>query len=148
MSQLPEERIKRLALEGGASVVGIASVSQINQYVPPEHRPDDILGRARSVVVVGSPRYTSGTWLTAHTEVLHRARVAISARDSLALNIARFIERHQTDGERIAALAGRKVGLSVAGAVWPVPGRPLFDKPARQHGCCLRRVAEVDNAHV
>jgi epoxyqueuosine reductase QueG len=93
MSQLPEERIKRLALEGGASVVGIASVSQINQYVPPEHRPDDILGRARSVVVVGSPRYTSGTWLTAHTEVLHRARVAISARDSLALNIARFIER-------------------------------------------------------
>jgi hypothetical protein len=93
MSQSPEERIKRLALEGGASVVGIASVAQINQYVPPDHRPDDILGGARSVVVLGRPRYTSGAWLTAHTEVLHRARVAVGARDSLALNIARFIER-------------------------------------------------------
>lgn len=93
MSQSPEERIKRLALEGGASVVGIASVAQIKQYVPPDHRPDDILGGARSVVVVGRPRYTSGAWLTAHTEVLHRARAAVSARDSLALNIAHLIER-------------------------------------------------------
>jgi hypothetical protein len=93
MSQSPEERIKRLALEGGASVVGIASVAQINQYVPPDHRPDDILGGAKSVVVVGRPRYTAGTWLTAHTEVVHRTRTAVGARDSLALNIARFIER-------------------------------------------------------
>jgi hypothetical protein len=93
MSQSPEECIKRLALEGGASVVGIASVAQINQHVPPDHRPDDILGGAKSVVVVGKPRYTAGTWLTAHTEVLHRARAAVSARDSLALNIAHFIER-------------------------------------------------------
>jgi len=93
MSQSPEERIKRLALDGGASVVGIASVSQISQHVPPDHRPDDILGGARSVVVVGRRRYTSGSWLTAHTEVLHRDRTAVGARDSLALNIARFIER-------------------------------------------------------
>ena len=39
----PEEEIKQLALQRGAGLVGIASVTDIDRYAPPGHRPDDIL---------------------------------------------------------------------------------------------------------
>jgi len=90
----PEERIKKIALQNGADVVGIASVKEINKSAPAGHRPDDLLKGARSVITVGVRRYTAGTWLTSSTEVVHRARGAMGARDSVPLIAARFIEEN------------------------------------------------------
>lgn len=48
-----EEIIKEFVLQNGASVVGVASVEEYNEYVPKFHRPVDILPGARSFIVLG-----------------------------------------------------------------------------------------------
>ena len=90
--QVITERIKKFALNQGAHVVGIASVDEIRKQVPKGYSPDDLLKGAKSVVVSGNRRYTSGTWLTSNIDVMHRARSAMGTRDSVALAVARLIE--------------------------------------------------------
>jgi epoxyqueuosine reductase QueG len=87
------ERIKKAALEMGADVVGIASVAQFYKYVPAGYRPDDLLKGAKSVVVTGNRRYTSGTWFTSNIDIIHRARSAMGSRNAVAWGIATLIER-------------------------------------------------------
>ena len=56
------DQIKQFALGAGANVVGVADPRAWDEYVPPQHRPYDILPGARSVVVVGSRGPTAGAW--------------------------------------------------------------------------------------
>ena len=56
------EDIRRLALESGVDVVGIAPVARWNDFVPVGSRPCDILPGARSVVVVGVRGPSAGAW--------------------------------------------------------------------------------------
>ena len=86
------ETIKKVAQDKGAEVVGIASVAEIKTQVPKGYNPDDLLKGAKSVVVTGNRRYTSGTWLTSNIDVIHRQRAAMGGRDVVALAVARFIE--------------------------------------------------------
>lgn len=94
MSITPEEKLKKLALKKGSDVVGITSIVDIGRSAPEEHRPEDLLRGARSVIVIGMRRYTAGTWLTSSTEVIHRARGAMGGRDAVPLALVRFIEEH------------------------------------------------------
>ncbi len=55
-------RIKEFALAAGADVVGIADPRRWDEHVPEGCRPDDILPRAASVVVVGTRGPTAGAW--------------------------------------------------------------------------------------
>ncbi len=48
------ERIKEIGLRTGGLVVGVASASAFNAFVPQGHRPEDMLIGAQSVVVAGS----------------------------------------------------------------------------------------------
>ncbi len=86
------DRIKKFALDRGAHAVGIASVAEIKKHVPKGYSPDDLLKGAKSVVVTGNRRYTSGTWLTSNIDVIHRARSAMGVRDAVPLAVARLIE--------------------------------------------------------
>ncbi len=56
------EKIKRLALDFGADVVGVADPHAWDEHVPEGRRPYDILPGARSVIVVGSRGPTAGAW--------------------------------------------------------------------------------------
>lgn len=56
------ERIKQVALDAGADVVGIATVGAWDEHVPENRRPADILPNAQSVVVVGRRGPTAGAW--------------------------------------------------------------------------------------
>ncbi len=64
------QQIKQFALAGGADVVGIADPRAWDEYVPEEHRPDDILPGARSVIVVGSRGPTAGAWRSPNHRVM------------------------------------------------------------------------------
>ncbi len=55
-------RVKEVGRAAGALVVGIAPTDAFNDFVPEGHRPDDILPRARSVVVAGTQGPTAGAW--------------------------------------------------------------------------------------
>jgi hypothetical protein len=87
------KRIKQFALDKGADAVGIASVAEIKRLVPQGYSPDDLLKGAKSVIVSGNRRYTSGTWFTSNIDVIHRQRAAMGGRDAVALAVARFIEK-------------------------------------------------------
>lgn len=54
--------VKQVALNSGATVVGIASASAFNDYVPVGHRPEDFLPGAKSVVVAGTPGPSNAAW--------------------------------------------------------------------------------------
>ncbi|MFQ5555294.1 MAG: hypothetical protein ACE5GC_08000 [Acidimicrobiia bacterium] len=56
------DEIKRVGLDAGAAVVGVASASVFNEYVPAGHRPTDILPGTQSVVVAGSPGPANAAW--------------------------------------------------------------------------------------
>ena len=56
------QRIKQVALDTGADVVGIAAVGAWDEHVPENRRPADILPNAKSVVVVGRRGPTAGAW--------------------------------------------------------------------------------------
>jgi len=86
------DRIKKFAIDKGADVVGIASVSEIKKHVPKNYSPDDLLKGAKSVMVIGSRRYTSGTWYVSNVDVMHRQRAMMGGRDNAILAVARFIE--------------------------------------------------------
>ncbi|MDG2111567.1 MAG: hypothetical protein P8N02_03015 [Actinomycetota bacterium] len=56
------DEVKAVALKSGATVVGIASPSAFNEYVPEGHRPADFMPDVRSVVVMGSKGPSNAAW--------------------------------------------------------------------------------------
>ncbi|MEE8339269.1 MAG: hypothetical protein V3R56_03940 [Xanthomonadales bacterium] len=87
-----EARIKKMALEMGADVVGIAAVADFYNICPKGYRPDDLLKRAKSVIVVGKRRYGTGQWLASNTDLIHRARSGQNSRDTIGSTLASFVE--------------------------------------------------------
>lgn len=88
-----EELIKKTALDMGIDAVGIASVAEINKIAPEGHRPDDILKRAKSVVVMGKKRYSKGQWMSSNLDTIHRARGGQGTRDAAGGGMMGFIEK-------------------------------------------------------
>ncbi|MFV1961205.1 MAG: hypothetical protein ACC658_05165 [Acidimicrobiia bacterium] len=88
-----EARIKTMALEMGADVVGIAAVSDFYDECPEGYRPDDLLKGAKSVIVVGKRRYTTGQWMAPNTDLIHRARSGQGNRDTIGATLAGLFER-------------------------------------------------------
>lgn len=86
------ERVKEVGRQAGALVVGVADVSAFNEYVPPGHRPTDILPEARSVVVAGGRGPTNGAWRSPNHRVMEVA--GYDFRENVAVHaMADFIER-------------------------------------------------------
>ncbi len=88
----PEEEIKQLGIQRGAGIVGIASVTDINKYAPPGHRPDDILAGAKSVVVFAGHHTLHGAWRSSDHRTHYHNRDFPRLRSSVAMSVARFIE--------------------------------------------------------
>ena len=88
----PEEEVKQLARKLGASLVGIASVAEINKYAPPGHRPDDILVGARSVIVFGGIHSLHGSFRSPDHRTHYRNRDFPRTSSGLAMALAKFIE--------------------------------------------------------
>jgi len=93
LSAEAEVRIKRYAIECGASVAGIASVEDINRYAPEGHRPDDILPNAKSVVVTGGPLYTKGAWRSPTPRITILTEAYPLIRKAVALKVVNLLER-------------------------------------------------------
>jgi epoxyqueuosine reductase QueG len=89
----PTARLKQMAREMGADAVGVAAVSGFHRHAPAGHRPDDILKGAKSVVAIGKRRYTTGQWLSANIDTVHRARSGQGGRDAIGFAIANRIEQ-------------------------------------------------------
>ena len=62
--------VKEFALRTGADVVGVADPRAWDEHVPEGYRPDDILPRAKSVIVVGSRGPTAGAWRSPNHRVM------------------------------------------------------------------------------
>ena len=88
----PEEKIKAEGLAMGAKVVGIAAVKAINRFAPAGHRPDDMLPKAKSVIVIGEPGPTAGAWKAASQRVLGNIGYSRGQLPALARRLAHFIE--------------------------------------------------------
>jgi hypothetical protein len=87
-----KKEIKEKALSLGVRAVGIASVESINAYAPPDHRPDDMLKGARSVVVLGGNQPTAGAWKSGSNRVLGSIGYNRSHLASVARHLAHYIE--------------------------------------------------------
>jgi len=86
------EKIKEKGLAMGARVVGIASVERINRFAPAGHRPDDMLPKAKSVIVIAEPGPTAGAWKAASQRVLGNIGYSRGQLPALARRLAHFIE--------------------------------------------------------
>jgi epoxyqueuosine reductase QueG len=77
--------VKRVGLDAGARVVGVADAEAFRAGVPEGFRPEDILPGARSVVVAGGDGPTAGAWRSPDHRVMEitgydlRENVAIHA---------------------------------------------------------------------
>lgn len=88
----PDEEIKQLGIQRGARLVGIASVTDINRYAPPGHRPDDILLGAKSVIVFAGHPVTQGAWRSPDHRAISANLDFFRIRGGIALAVAKFIE--------------------------------------------------------
>ena len=88
-----ESAIKRMTIQLGSEVVGIASVEDINKYAPPGHRPDDYLVGAKSVIVFGGHFALKGAWQSPYSRLLP-SHMDFNPFDAIriAKTIAKFIE--------------------------------------------------------
>ena len=115
MSQI-EEEIKSYALKRtGVLVVGIASVKEINKYVPEGYRPDDILPRAKSVIVLGGDQPTRGSW-RAPSKLLIETGPAASGIVGRAYGLSYWIEA-KFDAEAVLAVGFPSMGGPYGGSV-------------------------------
>lgn len=91
----PEEQIKKVGLDRGADVAGIASVKDINPYPPPGYRPGDLLPGAKSVVTFASRWTPRGVWQSPNYS-LHVQNRSFGERERLhaSLGVAHFIEKN------------------------------------------------------
>jgi len=87
-----EDEIKSYTLTRvGVLVAGIACVKEINKYAPPGYRPDDILPRAKSVIVLGGTQPTRGSW-RAPSKLLIETGPAGSTIQARAYGLSYWIE--------------------------------------------------------
>jgi len=89
-----EEEIKQFGIQRGASLVGIASVKDINKYAPPGHRPDDFLKGAKSVVVLVGHMTLPSAWQSDDQRVTYANRDFPRVSSGVALAMAKFIEKN------------------------------------------------------
>ncbi len=89
------EEVKQVGLANGATVVGVASASAFNEYVPEGHRPTDFMPGARSVVVAGTPGPSNAAWQSPNRRLMEIT--GYDFRENVAtLVMAEFIEtRHR-----------------------------------------------------
>lgn len=78
----------------GTTVVGIASVDDVNRYAPKGHRPDDMLKGAKSVVVVGIGLTSAGAWHAGQPRAQASVCYNRMAAPSVAQHIVRLIEEN------------------------------------------------------
>lgn len=93
----------------GARAVGIASVGDINRFAPKGYRPDDLLKRAKSVVIVAGGEPSAGAWRAGTHRTLASIGYNRSPMASAARNLSIFMEdyyRHFT----IPIPTGNKTG--------------------------------------
>ena len=88
----PEVEIKQFAIQRGAKLAGIASVTDINKYAPPGHRPDDILIGAKSVIVIAVYPRTLGAWHSPKHQAMSASSDFTRVRGGITLAIANLIE--------------------------------------------------------
>jgi epoxyqueuosine reductase len=82
--------ITRIAMKSGALVSGVADVDAF-KMVPEGSRPDDLLPRARSVVVIGGAQPRAGDWQSPNYQ--HMEVTTTSDRiHGMALKLARIVE--------------------------------------------------------
>ena len=87
-----KENIKENVLAMGAKIVGIASVKAINRFAPAGHRPDDMLPKAKSVIVIGEQGPTAGAWKATSHRVLGNIGYSRGQLPALARRLSLFIE--------------------------------------------------------
>ena len=64
------DKIKAMAVEFGADVVGIAPAVRWDDFVPEGYRPYDLLPGAKSVIVVGTRGPSAGAWRSPNPRVM------------------------------------------------------------------------------
>jgi len=85
-----KEEIADFAQRGGALAFGIASIDGF-AAAPEGHRPEDLLGGAQAVIVVGGSPPRAGDW----SSPLHEHQETMGTSDrihSLGLKVAKFVE--------------------------------------------------------
>ena len=92
MPESKEDIIKGVGVKAGATVVGIASASAFNEYVPEGHRPEDILSGAESVIVAADRGPTAGSWRCPDNRLMEIT--GYDFRENVAVHVmSDFIER-------------------------------------------------------
>jgi epoxyqueuosine reductase QueG len=83
--------VERLAYEMGADLVGVASADSFEE-APAGHRPQNLLRRARSVVVMGVHLLDSAFELAPSREYSITYQVANLELDRIAFHVARYLQ--------------------------------------------------------
>jgi len=94
-----EQEIKVKCLAMGARAVGIASVDDINRFAPEGHRPDDLLKKAKSMIIVAGGEPSAGAWHAGTHRTLASIGYNRGPMASAARNLSVFMEdkyRHFT----------------------------------------------------
>ena len=90
--QTPVESVKAVGLHSGAILVGVAAVDAFNEFVPPGHRPQDLLPNAQSVVVAGGKGPPAGSWRCPDHRVMEIT--GYDFRENVAIHVmCDYIER-------------------------------------------------------
>jgi epoxyqueuosine reductase QueG len=106
-------RVKELAIREGADLVGVAGVASFTN-APQEHRPENILRRARSVVVMVLHLLEGGLETAPSREYSITYIVANRELNRLAFQVARFLEREGYRALQVPA-STQIAGLGVLG---------------------------------
>jgi epoxyqueuosine reductase QueG len=115
MSKTKEEITIYALSRPGVLVVGVAAVEEINKYTPKGYRPNDILPGAKSVVVLGGPLPTRGSWRTP-PKYLPEAGPNADAIAARAYGLSYFIE-DKFDVEAVLTVGFPSTGGRYGGAV-------------------------------
>lgn len=87
-----EKDIKDFASRLGATMVGFASVKEINKHAPPGYRPTDYLEAAKSAIVVAAGGPTAGTWKSHNPRALEMIGYNRTAAPSICFQLSHYIE--------------------------------------------------------
>ena len=91
--QQAKAELTAFAAKHGALVCGVADVAAFTAEAPEGFRPDDLLPRARRVVVVGGNPPRAGDWASPMVE-LQESMGTSDRINALGLRVAKFIEDH------------------------------------------------------
>lgn len=104
-----EQEIKKECLAMGARAVGIASVDDINRFAPKGHRPNDLLKRAKSVIILAGGEPSAGAWNAAN----HKTLASIGYNRGPMASAARKLSEHMEERYHrftIPIPSGNKIG--------------------------------------